>query len=284
MKKYLLACLFLFHQHAGAAPLAPSPLAALFSLPLPLDANVSFNMPAQSMIALIGEIDATSVDGVTRILPGAAPPKTLYIDSHGGDIRAAIRLANFVRDHKVRVVVVGRCFSACANYVFSGALSKEVTPGSLVGIHSKQFNYKDGDKFVVLNTSQPREQARILGTPATRKEYNELLGLERAFYAKAGISTRYHDAYTAFDVARGWNKQASPARCRNVDLWLLTRVQLETMGVRGIGAFWAPASAAEARATVVKLGLKENQVFFGSPAELAGLCKPGLLERLRALF
>jgi len=284
MKKCLSACLLLLLPLAAAAAIPQSPLAALFSLPLPLDANVSFNMPGQSTIALIGEINATSVDGVTRLLPGASAPKTLYIDSGGGDLRPALKLANFVRDHDIRVVVVGRCFSACANYVLSGARRKEAMPGSLIGIHSKRVYYKEGEKVLAFNASLAQDKAKIMANPAVRQEYKDLLVLERDFFAKAGISASYHDAYTAFDAARGANLAASPIACRSVNLWVLTRPQLESMGVKGFGAFWTPASATEARGAALKLGLQENQVFFGSPTELAGLCKPGLLERLRALF
>jgi len=284
MKKCLLACLLsLSLQHAVAA-IPQSPLAARLGLPLRMDSNFSFNLPDQSTIALIGEINAGTVDGITRIVPGVPAPKTLYIDSQGGDVRAALKLANFVRDHDIQVVVVGRCFSACANYVFSGARRKEVKPGSLVGIHGKRSGYQDGDRYVVLNTSTPEEQARIMGKPDARRQFDELARLDREFYAKNGISTRHLDAYAAFDTARGWNKPAAPAKCRNVDLWILTRPQLEAMGVKGFGTFWQPASAAEARSSAVKLGLREDQVFFGSPEELADLCKPTLMERVRALF
>ena len=284
MMKCLLACLLSLPLQHAAAAIPQSPLAARLGLPLRVDSHAAFNMPGQSMIALIGEIDASSVDGITRIAPGVPAPKTLYIDSQGGDVRAALKLANFVRDHDIQVVVVGRCFSACANYVFSGALHKEVRPGSLVGIHGKRSGYQDGDKYVALNTSPPEEQARIMGKPDARRQFDELLRLDREFYAKNGISTRHLDAYAAFDAARGWKKQASPAKCRNVDLWILTRPQLESMGVKGFGAFWQPASAAEARSSAVKLGLREDMVFFGSPDELADLCKPTLMERVRALF
>lgn len=285
MKKRLLPCLLsLPFLHAAAAPVPQSPLAALLAVPAGLDASVTYTVPAQSMIALIGEITQTSVDSVTRILPGAPAPRTLYIDSQGGDLRAALKLANFVREHDVKVVVVGRCFSACAHYVFSTAPHKAAMPGSLIGIHSKRFGYQDVDKYVELNTSPPKEQARILSKPDARRQFEEMLRLDREFYAKNGISTRHLDAYAAFDAARGWNKQASPAKCRNVDLWILTRSQLESMGVKGFGAFWQPASAAEARSSAAKLGLREDQVFFGSPEDLADLCKPTLMERVRALF
>lgn len=284
MKKYLPALLFLPFLHAAAAPIPQSPLAAHLAMPFGLDANVTFNMPDHSLIALIGEINATSVDSVTRILPGATAPKTLYIDSQGGDLRAAFKLADFVREHGIRVVVVGRCFSACAHYVFSGARRKDALPGSLIGIHSNRFGYQDVDKYVALNTSSPAEQARIMTKPGVRRQFEDVLRLDHEFHAKTGISTRLLDAYAAFDTARGRDKAAAPAKCRNVDLWILTRPQLESMGVKGFGTFWAPASLAEARSSAAKLGLREDQIFFGSPEELADLCKPTLMERLRAFF
>lgn len=285
MKKRLLACLLsLPFLHAAAAPVPPSPLAALFGLPLRVDSNVAFNLPDRSAIGLIGEINAGSVDSLMRSLSDVSAPKTLYIDSQGGDVRAALRLANFVRDHDIRVVVVGRCFSACASYVFSGARRKDAMPGSLIGIHGKRSGYQDGEKYIVLDTSPPEEQARILSKPDARRQFEELRRLDRDFYARTGISTRHLDAYAAFDAGRGWNKRAAPPRCRDVDLWILTRAQLESMGVKGYGTFWALASAAEARSAAAKLGLQENRVFFGSPEELAVLCKPTLMERVRALF
>ena len=284
MKKCLLACLLsLSLQHAAAA-IPQSPVAAVLGLPLRVDSNVSFIVHGKSMIALVGEIDAASVDAITRIAPGTPAPKTLYIDSPGGDLEAALKLANFVREYDVRVVVAGRCFSACAHYVFSAARRKEGMPGSLVGIHNKRFHYREKDRILSLNANVDTDKARIMATPEIRQGYREALRLEHDFFAKNGISTRYHDIYTAFDTARGKLVPAAPARCRNIDLWILTRPQLESMGVKGIGSFWAPASAAEARSSAAKLGLREELVFFGSPEQLADLCKPTVMERLRALF
>ena len=46
-----------------------------------------------------------------------------------------------IRQRKLRLVVDGRCLSACANYLFPAAIRKAVLPGSVVAIHGLSTLY-----------------------------------------------------------------------------------------------------------------------------------------------
>lgn len=61
--------------------------------------------------------------------------KFIEIDSNGGQVSSAIRLAEIIKDEHLSIVVVNKCLSACASILFLAADSRFVESGSVVGLH-----------------------------------------------------------------------------------------------------------------------------------------------------
>lgn len=61
--------------------------------------------------------------------------RSFVVDSHGGSPEAGNRIAALFLETPVRVEVKGKCFSACANYVFLFAAEKKIRPSGLVAFH-----------------------------------------------------------------------------------------------------------------------------------------------------
>jgi hypothetical protein len=61
--------------------------------------------------------------------------RRVLLDSPGGGVESAIRIANLVRDNGLDVEVVGDCFSSCANYIFPAGKSKTISALGIVAWH-----------------------------------------------------------------------------------------------------------------------------------------------------
>jgi ATP-dependent protease ClpP protease subunit len=81
---------------------------------IPKGQNVVVAMQGQSAIFMIGPIDGTVLASY-RTMQLKSPATKLYIDSGGGNIPSAIALADDLRQRGTRLIVAGKCFSACAN-------------------------------------------------------------------------------------------------------------------------------------------------------------------------
>lgn len=60
---------------------------------------------------------------------------TLVIASGGGDVDAAIDIAEIVFERGLNVEVQVACISSCANYIFPAGRVKTISPGAVVGWH-----------------------------------------------------------------------------------------------------------------------------------------------------
>jgi hypothetical protein len=265
----------------AAAPMAP-PLSSYFPKLEP-NAGLVADMGNGAGMAVIGLLTPEVTASVRLILDKNPRINTMYIDSQGGDMRAAIALAELTRERKLRLVVAGRCFSACANYIFTAARSKDVLPGSLIGIHGKTYSYNYKDKPLTFSANDKNQVIAASGDPSAPAQIAALDRAERAFNAAVGVSSAYHDAYDRYTAQY---RSAPAGSCPAVDYWILRRRDLEKMGVGGMGAVWEPVDQAAAGNAAARFGFNPKTVFFGDPAALAARCQPasGLMAKLRALF
>ncbi|OQP87187.1 hypothetical protein BTR14_07130 [Rhizobium rhizosphaerae] len=70
-----------------------------------------------------------------RFLALAEPGVALIVDTPGGDLRGGLDLAHAVRDKATHLIVEGKCWSACANYLFPAAAKRTVMPEGTVCYH-----------------------------------------------------------------------------------------------------------------------------------------------------
>lgn len=116
-------------------------------------------------------------------------PVSLVIDSGGGEVRAGIRLGLWVFEQQLDIIVDGVCLSSCANYVFTAARHKTVTPGSVVGWHG---NYTHLDQTGLWRDdveSRIRDgEDEASATREVRALVDELVTLESEFFTRTGVN------------------------------------------------------------------------------------------------
>lgn len=66
--------------------------------------------------------------------------KTLIMGSRGGDIFAALKIGNFIKDKKLSIKVPSLCLSVCAHYIFPAANFKYLGKNALIGFHEPIFS------------------------------------------------------------------------------------------------------------------------------------------------
>lgn len=244
-------------------------------------------------MSLSGPIDARFVAAIEEVSSKYPTIRVLVIDSEGGEVEAALRLAQLVRDHGWDVAVKNKCLSACANFVFPAGKRKIVLPNSWVGIHAtrREFHRNDGSIYYVSGN----EIAQTMSTgniDATSVDAARKWDADTAsFYHSLGLSTVLLQDFANYVSYRKRvlgvetiNDYPDVEGCPRYKAWALNKKQLEGMGITGIVEFWFPANQAE-EGTLYKTGeFQPGSIYIGSAEKLGTLCKgPPLnwFERLR---
>jgi hypothetical protein len=63
----------------------------------------------------------------------------VVIDSKGGSVTAAFRIADKLRTADITLEVRGKCMSACAHIILPASRSREIREGSTIALHGTQF-------------------------------------------------------------------------------------------------------------------------------------------------
>jgi hypothetical protein len=124
--------------------------------------------PDQVIVEAVGEIIRGDFDRLlTRLnsLPARVQVIGFSLDSPGGNIIEAERIANGIRRSKAPVVVLGqaKCVSACF-LIFAAAARKFAEPSALIGVHSASFGGTENATSMALTTAMARDAAEY-GVP-----------------------------------------------------------------------------------------------------------------------
>jgi hypothetical protein len=79
---------------------------------------------------LLGEISPVLARDFRSLADQGGAIDTVVVDSQGGDLASALDIAALIHQRKFNIVVDGRCFSACASYLFPAGNLKSVRPHS----------------------------------------------------------------------------------------------------------------------------------------------------------
>ena len=117
------------------------------------------------------------------------PLRRLSITSGGGDVAAAIALAEWVFASSLDVEVPEYCLSSCANYVFPAARHKLIRAGAVVAWHG---NYRHLQQTGLWRDDVASRMQRLgedeqTATRHVRAQVEELVALERDFFARIGV-------------------------------------------------------------------------------------------------
>ncbi|MGK5064791.1 ATP-dependent Clp protease proteolytic subunit [Janthinobacterium sp. LB3P112] len=250
----------------------PQPLSSLFP-PLENGGSIVLGMPERSAIIFVGNINQESNKAIRKFIDNDVNVRNIYVNSGGGDLINAIEIADYLRNKKIRVIVAGRCFSACANYIFAGAISKVVLPGSLIGIHGKKFHYF-GKNIISVDADKTDYLIKESGDLSVDLKIKKILLTESNFYKKIGISLDYYSAFDEYtksiDVKSATGN--SGEECRNISIWILRYSDMKKIGISGMESIWSPGNMEEAKNISKKFGFDSNQIFFGSISDISALC------------
>lgn len=242
-------------------------------------------------LVLMGEITPAMATDLRKELANNPGIDTIVIDSQGGIVTAALDMADIVRTHQLRLVVDGRCFSACAHYLFPAALRKTVLPGSLVGIHGSTYYDRQGGVDKEIPIEEAREMLRSSGRLDESRKLEQKIAQEARFYRDLKINVSNHTVFQHYLQHRKLalagqteGQLSSTESCPFVWMWVLDRAQLEAMGVRGIEQFWFPEDSKAQQRVLRDLGMTQHFIHFGSATGLEAYCAPSLRARVARWF
>jgi hypothetical protein len=138
-----------------------------------------------------GTISAENNAGFFARVAGR-PLQRLLIDSGGGDVAAAIELADWVHARQLDITVTGVCLSSCANYVFPAARNKAIRPGAIVAWHGNYHHLAHTGLWrddVVLRMQRDGEDEQT-ATRYVLAQVAHLVALEREFFGRIGVDER----------------------------------------------------------------------------------------------
>jgi hypothetical protein len=179
-------------------------------------------------------------------------PNTVVISSGGGVTAVAIELAKIIRKWNATLVVDGFCFSACANYLFTGARLKVVLPFSVVGVHS-----------ISSRPSNPSGK-----TP--RSKFEQPIETELSFLSDIGIKGILNDEWADFHV----RSETPDSDCKGLSAGGFFPPLSDWLddGVTGIVKFWYPRSEEEIQLLAKRFRLARSEFAFLSVSELRKFC------------
>lgn len=252
---------------------------------------------AQGHMIAIGEIDDFMFEWLERSIKKYPQIKTLYIDSFGGEGDAAIKMANLIATHSLKLIVDGRCFSACAQFLFLAAKEKEISAWSMLAVHQSKLSYHgktiDNDTLLFADgKSLPEAKQDII---------KNFLRSSNEFWASHNFKTDYIDLLRSLQknrrkqliqhyddrwktrLIKAWAKitgQAAPSRpsfdddpCLKLDIWLVSPKQLKEMGFSNFKQAWFPANQDEVRLFLEKYELDKATIFWGDKHQLEAFCR-----------
>ncbi len=138
------------------------------------------------------------------------------VDSGGGEVEAALDVADTILKNKIAIIINGSCLSSCANYWFTSAYWKIVPDGSLVGWHGGP-----GGRLASTETDE-----KILSYLDNTKARSD------AFFKKINVDIKLISERPEWVGENGSNE---------LRFWSYKQVDIEKFGVNNIIYMWFPS-------------------------------------------
>lgn len=255
----------------AADELLPASIRSKFRTPPETVPN--FSVCRSGNLVLTGQLRPGAADFVQNCLSENKTYRTLHVDLVGGDVATALTIAKALEEFGVDVVVDGRCFSACADYLVPAAKKVRILPGSLVGIHDRRFVRFDQKAGKVVTERLSLAELSKLGATVVAA-YLATEENRRAFLRKYGRSEPFHEIYLRYIDRREkflWGKADGSFLCPAYEMWIFDKTQLKAFGVRDIDEQWAPESQEQVD-TISRSFRHKERLFFGTPASMERQC------------
>jgi ATP-dependent protease ClpP protease subunit len=168
---------------------------------------------------------------------------TVVVNSGGGDVIPALRMAEVIRARKLRVVVDGACVSSCANYLFVAGLRQEVRPNSVVLWHGGVtreaiVEMASAVRAMVSSAGAPRE-AVAANVQRIEQEMGAAMTDQRRLYGAVGLDPGL------VETLADWSGDAAPVDGATVEGQAFIFIDYAVLGCAGLGNLapaWAPAT------------------------------------------
>lgn len=105
-----------------------------------------------------GPVTELSIKKLINIMENNSSAE-LFIDSGGGSSEAGMIAGSYISKNNVAVIVVGRCYSSCANYIFLPSKNRMKIAGAKIGLHGGAQSYELRRKVLLENL--PTEHREI---------------------------------------------------------------------------------------------------------------------------
>jgi hypothetical protein len=154
---------------------------------------------AYDRVVFMGRITTEAVDSLVKDAEGVSID-TLVINSQGGEVRAAVRLANWVLDRGLDVRVDRTCMSSCANYVFVAGKKKILEPGALLlwhgGANQRNFRefrsqYESALARRAEGSATATDDALLASESIAYGNQRETADVQRQFYTRIGVDEKF---------------------------------------------------------------------------------------------
>jgi hypothetical protein len=158
------------------------------ALPPPSHVSTAAGSAVNATAEYHGAISAKNNAGFFTRVAGQEV-RRLLINSGGGDVAAAIELADWVHAQQLDITVTGVCLSSCANYVFPAARYKVIRPGAIVAWHGNYHHLAHTGLWrddVALRMQRDGEDEQT-ATRYVQAQVAQLVALEREFFARIGV-------------------------------------------------------------------------------------------------
>jgi hypothetical protein len=169
-------------------------------------------------------------------------PQLLKLSSDGGDINLGMDLGDWVFRNHLDVEIIDRCFSSCANYVFSAGRVKFLNPGSMLLWHGGAHQQDLEDQLRQLNITREEGKAYLDSSRKREDAFFKRIGVDPAIttYGQTAVhidhskNTAGYD-YNIEDMAKfgithvtekggSWRWRELHPECR----WLIVRVEVRS--------------------------------------------------------
>jgi hypothetical protein len=138
---------------------------------------------SSAALSLNGTIGKGTFDEFNRKLDHEI--SEIWLNSGGGNVREALKIANIIRERKLKIVVNGFCISSCANYLFLAGFEKKIH--GIVGFHGSAQAMK-------------KKMAPCQATDNSKcNSINEITENEKVFFQSVGINTFLFDMTQSAD-------------------------------------------------------------------------------------
>jgi ATP-dependent protease ClpP protease subunit len=234
----------------------------------------------KNQIVVIGQLLPITVSQIKNALAILPEAKEIVIDSIGGNTESAIEIATMIRDRNLTLVVDGRCFSACANFIFVAAKHKRVLQGSLVGIHETSFHYVENNSERKVSGNETQSALTTSQDTEGLKYFEKTQTAIQNFYKQFNIQQYYFQIFASYVTTRkqligieNIDEVNGYPGCPRIVMWALDEKKLKKMGINGIDEFWFPKNNLEEKFLYANFKMLPDSIYFGELQELSNFCK-----------